>query len=188
MIQLIKSSAYKVMPWKNGQGVTSQIDIFPEGSDFSRGDFLWRISSANLQASSEFSQFPGYSRYLAILKGEGLLLNERPLLQGDVLYFEGEEVISAKIIGNPVMDLGIIFRRDSVISSMSFEKLSPGTVTQLKLSKNIAYIFCKQSSFKLNEEKVEEGDCIKVVNEDTVEIVPAGVAEVQLYLIQIALR
>ncbi len=52
-VQLIKKSDCILMPWKNGLGMTSQIDIFPAKAHFPDG-FLWRLSSATVKTSSAF--------------------------------------------------------------------------------------------------------------------------------------
>lgn len=61
MLQIIKKDEYQVMPWKNGKGFTSQIDINPATATLAGQNFLWRISSATIKGSDPFPQFPGCS-------------------------------------------------------------------------------------------------------------------------------
>lgn len=57
-----------VSDWSGGQ--TTQLYIFPEGTDFKQRTFDFRISSATFTATeSEFSDFTGYRRYLFPLQG-----------------------------------------------------------------------------------------------------------------------
>jgi environmental stress-induced protein Ves len=64
------------MQWKNRLGETAEIEIFPETSDFSNGDFVWRLSSAQIKSANQFSNFEGYDRILFVCQGEGLLIND----------------------------------------------------------------------------------------------------------------
>ena len=57
----IEASSQKVMPWKNGGGVTTE--IAKDGSE----PFLWRASRAQVASDGPFSYFPGYDRILIIL-------------------------------------------------------------------------------------------------------------------------
>lgn len=69
---IIQKSQYKRATWKNGLGHTDEIAIFPPGSSLLKGDFLWRLSSAQIENSSPFSLFPAHDRVLVVLKGAGL--------------------------------------------------------------------------------------------------------------------
>jgi environmental stress-induced protein Ves len=82
MKKIIRPEQFKIMPWKNGLGITKQIRISPENSDFSKGDFHWRLSSAEITDKNTFSQFAGYNRRLTIISGAGLILNGQKLLPG----------------------------------------------------------------------------------------------------------
>ena len=52
---LTTESEYRLMPWKNGLGVTREMAVFPSGANLERGDFLWRLSSADVGTSGPFS-------------------------------------------------------------------------------------------------------------------------------------
>ena len=54
----IRAADYRAMAWKNGQGMTREIAREPGD-----GDFLWRLSIAEVAASGDFSlRFVGQSR------------------------------------------------------------------------------------------------------------------------------
>ncbi|KAJ4460414.1 putative HutD [Paratrimastix pyriformis] len=106
-VQVKKLSAddYRVMPWKNGGGVTTEIARFPppelpkpsgppstaSGATTSptiqdllrarfqkqqtSSDFMWRVSSARVEGSGPFSDFRGYERLLSYLTGPGMRLS-----------------------------------------------------------------------------------------------------------------
>ena len=115
---------YQTMPWKNGQGTTTQLAIEPAGARFADDAFLWRLSSAPVTADGPFSTFPGYDRLLAIWHGAGLLLDGKPLLPGEVAYFPGDLPMHAALLDGPVLDFGVLFRRDRVRAELSVQRVS----------------------------------------------------------------
>lgn len=142
---LISREHFKIMPWKNGAGVTAEIDISPYGSDFKENNFEWRISSAHIADENTFSQFPGYDRILTVLSGEGLILNSQELGPFEIFEFEGEDKINCSLIENPVEDLNVIFKRGKYECSMQlinieapmYLKVSEGTHFFLPLSSQV---------------------------------------------------
>ena len=76
--------------------------------------FLWRVSSARVEASGPFSRFPGRARALLLLEGAGLLLTigsqgrERLKHPGQVVTFSGDEAVDAALIQGPCTDFGLI--------------------------------------------------------------------------------
>ncbi|MDP3847831.1 MAG: HutD family protein [Pseudomonas sp.] len=114
-IRLIDRATARQMPWKNGAGLTIELAIAPADADLS--NFQWRISSAQVADSGEFSRFAGIDRSLALLAGAGLRLQgaqTAPLLvtvQAPVAVFTGEQAISAELLAGPITDLNIMTRR-----------------------------------------------------------------------------
>lgn len=102
----------KHMPWKNGTGSTAQLAISPEGAGLD--DFAWRISSANVGADGDFSNFVGLDRSLAILTGAGLRLSGQgsaPQLlttASEPWAFRGETPIHAELINGEVTDFNLM--------------------------------------------------------------------------------
>lgn len=120
------------MPWKNGLGTSTQIAISPESADFTKGDFLWRISSAEIFNDNLFSIFPNHDRILTHLSGGELELsfqnNLKPnvLLKQHMIYsWNGAEQIQCKLLGESATDLGIIYHRELIETSMSIVTVSP---------------------------------------------------------------
>ena len=54
-------------PWKNGGGVTRQLLSVPPAAEM--GEFDWRISVADIEASGEFSRFDGVQRVFTVVEG-----------------------------------------------------------------------------------------------------------------------
>lgn len=106
---------YKTMPWKNGLGITAEIDRVPEGDD----RVLWRFSQASVTADGPFSNFPGYDRWLAVWQGDSIFLNDRSVSLLDPIRFSGDENIFCKLVGAPIKDVGLIFDRSKVNATMN---------------------------------------------------------------------
>lgn len=67
--KLLKPSDYRTECWSGG--TTTQLAIAPEGARYADRDFLWRISSAQVELEhSDFTPLPDYNRFLAVLAGE----------------------------------------------------------------------------------------------------------------------
>jgi environmental stress-induced protein Ves len=112
MLQL-RPSDYRVMPWKDGGGHTTEIAIEPPGASLAE-PFLWRVSSAQVEASGPFSRFPGRARLLTLLEGPGLILDIegqgrlRLKHPGQVVAFAGDGAVAATLIQGPCVDFGVI--------------------------------------------------------------------------------
>lgn len=115
-MQILRAANYKVMPWKNGMGSTTEIAISPDGATVD--DFDWRVSLAQVSTDGAFSSFPGIDRTLLILEGEGIALNvgDRTLYvdRQSLHSFPGDQPTSATLTDGPIVDLNIMSRRGTV--------------------------------------------------------------------------
>jgi len=153
------------MPWKNGLGVTQQIDIQPPGSMFPRDEFSWRLSTAIVTGANEFSTFPGYDRILVVWKGEGLLLNQQQrLVPMEPFTFHGEDKIDCDLIkaDDVVMDYGIIFCRKTAEASLGI-----ASTDHLNIETGTHYLTCIGGSFSVED----HGRRTEVNTDDTLIIV-----------------
>ncbi|BDU73910.1 HutD/Ves family protein [Mesoterricola silvestris] len=106
---------YRAMPWKDGGGSTTELLIHPPGASLA-GDFLWRISMADVPASGPFSRFPGVDRSLMVLSGaleldhgeHGTQLLEGPLRP---VAFSGDWATSGRLLGGPCRDFNVLSAR-----------------------------------------------------------------------------
>lgn len=121
-----KPQDYREMPWKNGGGSTTEIAVYPPpraNSDTHIADsFLWRISCAQVTQAGPFSAFPGYTRYLALLDGDGLRLHFAgegapdapvtlsPAERFQPVRFPGDCETRCDLLGGPVRDLNVMLR------------------------------------------------------------------------------
>lgn len=69
------SSSIKTIDWSGGK--SSELFIYPEGSDFKLGNYSLRLSIATVEVeSSTFTPLPGVSRTLMVLNGQLHLKHE----------------------------------------------------------------------------------------------------------------
>lgn len=117
-LRVLGSADFRVMPWKDGGGVTTELLIHPEGATVA-GGFLWRLSRATISASGPFSAFPGMDRSLCVLSGElavDLDGAEAAVLRpgSGILRFSGDRVASGRVLRGPVEDFNVISDRRRV--------------------------------------------------------------------------
>lgn len=102
MVRRLTEKDFKVMPWKNGGGMTCELYRLP-----------WlRLSRAKVLQDGPFSKFEGIHRHLIILKGSGVRLDGIEFREG-ILEFEGEEDIHCELIEGPVEDFNVMVERKS---------------------------------------------------------------------------
>ena len=72
MGKLLQKSDFKLNHWSGG--TTTELYIYPEHSDFKKGDFDFRLSIATVEtAKATFTKLPGIKRKLLLLEGELIL-------------------------------------------------------------------------------------------------------------------
>ena len=168
------------MPWKNGLGVTEEIAIFPPGADFASGSFGWRLSSATVATDGPFSNFPGCDRLLAVLTGSGLILNGDALQGDQVTRFAGEKAVDGRLISGPVVDLGLIYKRDAFIAMMEFRKFASGT-HRLPYAGIKNFVVVRSGKLQVEADLLSALDTLEI--DGTGEVMVTGEAEI--FLIEI---
>ncbi|TPI43860.1 HutD family protein [Mesorhizobium sp. B3-1-6] len=114
-MRILRAADYRVMPWKNRGGTTTEIAVSP--ADAGLEDFDWRISMARVETSGPFSSFAGIDRTLSVLEGEGVILDiagqppARLTTASVPLAFPGDVPTGAALIGGPITDLNVMTRR-----------------------------------------------------------------------------
>lgn len=113
--RLIPYANLEASPWKNGGGSTTEIAVAPHGSGFDTFD--WRLSLARIVQDGPFSAFPGIDRTLALVEGEGVLMDfdgERQVTlspEDPVITFDGGHSINATLVGGPTTDFNVMTRQ-----------------------------------------------------------------------------
>ncbi|MFK2905810.1 HutD family protein [Dyella ginsengisoli] len=113
--RLLRAEALLPVPWRNGQGITREIAVMPPGAGV--GDFLWRVSLADVVGAAPFSRFPGVDRTIVLIDGAGF----RMTLDGTQVHdlttpcvpfaFPGEAEVAVALAGGPTRDFNLMLRR-----------------------------------------------------------------------------
>jgi uncharacterized protein len=119
----IALASVEPVPWKNGGGTTRTLAVAPQGAGLD--DFHWRVSMAQIDASGDFSAFPGVERTILLWRGGGVLLQspqwpEHALTEPlRPFHFRGEDAVRCRLLGPAAMDLNLMVRRGASNPSLS---------------------------------------------------------------------
>lgn len=137
---------FRIMPWRNGLGITREMHIAPDGASLEAGDFLWRLSSADVAVGGPFSPFPGYDRVLFLLSGGGmdLAVNGTGASLAEPyssIAFRGEDDVRCSLRGGPAVDFNIITRRDRLACAYELMDQFDGE-TPILLAGSVTVLLC----------------------------------------------
>ncbi len=112
-IKHLKPADYRVMPWKNGAGSTTEIAVGPQAGDA----FDWRVSMATLTQSGLFSVFAGIDRVITPIDGPAFRLMHGVHGSHEVTplvpyAFPGDWTTTAELTG-PGRDYNVMIRRSA---------------------------------------------------------------------------
>jgi uncharacterized protein len=108
--KILRRSAYVTLPWKNGGGITHEVIRVPADG----AAFRWRVSIAEIQRSGPFSDFAGYGRTMALLRGAGLVLRfgggtSATLAQvGEFAQFDGATATHCELLAGSCVDFNLM--------------------------------------------------------------------------------
>jgi environmental stress-induced protein Ves len=125
-IRHLTAKDYQRMPWKNGQGSTTQLISAPAVD----GNFHWRLSIAEVGQSGPFSDFSGYDRIITLIEGKGMVLTFNGSMKRRIdqafapLPFDGGWQTDCQLIDGPLRDFNLMVQRHWGYAVMSI--LRPG--------------------------------------------------------------
>ncbi|MBC7659839.1 MAG: HutD family protein [Chitinophagaceae bacterium] len=173
-------SDYKVMPWKNGGGSTTELAIFPRNARIDE-PFQWRLSLAQLDGSGPFSTFPGYDRIITQLSGSPMILvhegqSSIALNKNTPYPFRGEWQTEGRLEGR-AQDFNVMVNRDHFRAELDVMTVrdrlticpSPSGTTYLWLAEGIATAVYEDQTFHLKTQdslhlEQSEGDPVVIVS------------------------
>jgi environmental stress-induced protein Ves len=108
--RLIRIDDAQPQPWRNGAGIRRDLLDGP-----GPGEWLWRVSLADIAADGPFSTYPGTRRWFAVVKGVGVELRfgtrvERLVRGSEPLSFDGGDAPSCKLVDGEASALNFMLR------------------------------------------------------------------------------
>lgn len=129
---IVRASAHRAMPWKNGGGLTRE--IFREPAE--PAPFDWRLSLASIDASGPFSVFVGYQRTLVLVEGAGVELDfgqhgrSRLSRPGQSVSFDGAWQTRCTLLEGRSTDLNLILATERMCSATDSLHLTDAHLVQ----------------------------------------------------------
>ena len=161
-MKILRRDDYKVMPWKNGGGITTEIAVFPPESGLGVTPFQWRVSIADAAQDGPFSKFIGYDRHIMLLDGKGMRLDSE---EGGVIdlaspyrpkAFSGDWNVSGHLVDGPVRDFNLMVARQSGRGSLLCQALS--APLPLTGDGSTRLIYCIDGEFSLGGHVIGPGE------------------------------
>jgi environmental stress-induced protein Ves len=169
-MRVLRAADCRPMPWKNGGGTTTEIAVWPTGAGLE--DFDWRVSMARVEAAGPFSRFHGVDRTLAILEGEGIVLDVAGRIPvrlngtSEPHALPADVPTSARLIGGPVTDLNVMTRRGRF--SHTVERMRVAAPTDVATGSAATLVFCLDGDLK-----AEADGAVRFGSRDTLLLDPA---------------
>lgn len=142
-------------------GTTTELYIFPEGSQYKKGDFLFRISSATVEIEeSTFTPLPGVERILMVLDGQIQLEHEhhhsKLLAPLDTDHFQGEWTSLSK---GKCTDFNLMCKSDTKGQVKGFNVLE-NTEQKIDMDGKMNFIFLYKGLIEINGARLSNGDLL----------------------------
>lgn len=157
-MRILRAADHRRMAWKNGGGETVEIIVSPPAAGLD--DFDWRISMARVERDGPFSAFPGIDRTLAVLDGEGLILDVEgrvPLAltaRGEPVTFPADAPTTGRLVDGPITDLNVMSRRGRFVHSV--EPLQVSEAIELDIVETDTFILCLRGIVGIRAEGMNE--------------------------------
>jgi environmental stress-induced protein Ves len=187
----LRPENYRVMPWKNGGGSTTEIAIYPETSDISSAGFIWRVSIAEVAADGPFSRFAGVDRQIMTIAGNGMMLkagrhgtidlSRRFMPQA----FSGDWNIEGHLIDGPVRDFNLMVGRAQAIGSLAVDLAT--SRKRFAADGNTLLLHVLEGDATAEARVIAEGDTLILTGQETATVTPASDV-LRLAVVRVELR
>ena len=156
---------FQAKAWANG--TTTELVKYPVDSDFLKRDFIFRISTATVEAEeSTFSDFSGLTRILMVLEGTITLIHEGRYQKHLNPYgqdtFDGSW--STRSIGK-VRDFNVMFNSQAR-ASLSSRSLVSNQSEVIEITEKRIVLFVHTGKFLVGEYLLETGSVLDIEEND----------------------
>jgi len=150
-MDVIRAANYRIMPWKNGGGSTTEIAIYPPESELDA--FYWRVSMATVGSDGPFSLFPHIDRTLTVLEGAGIDLfigTDTPVTltpDSPPFDFPGDVPTVATLLAGEIRDFNVMSHRDH--SAHSVTRVEVAGHRELPVNPPTVLLFCETGKIEV---------------------------------------
>ncbi|RQW64489.1 HutD/Ves family protein [Vibrio viridaestus] len=150
-ITYIPRNQFAEVPWKNGKGVTLEID---RKNVLNSERFKWRLSIATVDHDGAFSYFECYQRIISVLQGKGMILDVDGQKSGSLLpfhafAFSGDANTQCQLLDGVIADFNVIYDPSQCSAQVEWLEIQSADDLHLVLDSNVTYIISGQSSVDL---------------------------------------
>ncbi len=161
IVRYFPSSSFHPATW--AKGTTTELVKFPLESDFLKRDFIFRVSTATVEAEeSTFSDFSGLTRILMVLEGSLTLIHkgryQKQLEAYEQDTFDGSW--STRSIGK-VRDFNVMFNENASATLRAFS-LQSNQSEDISLSQKRVVFFVHTGKFRCGEHILETGSILDI--------------------------
>ena len=158
-IQHFKEDKSKTITWASG--TSTELFIYPSSGDFQKRDFLFRLSTATVEAEeSVFSDFSGITRTLMLLEGKLTLIHEgrytKELKPFDQDTFDGGWDTKSK---GKVKDFNLMCKSGSE-GKLTHYYLPIHENKKIDFTDEMNFIYVENGSFEIGNEEVLSGGIV----------------------------
>lgn len=135
------------VPWRNGQGMTTEIAL-----GGAPDDFIWRVSLAEVARSGDFSAFPGIDRIIMLIEGSAMTLHlpdhTQVLRRDEPFAFDGGTPVRC-VVDQPTRDLNVMTRRGEAQATLDVRVLAEGDAPVVVPASGVAVLVVLEGSVRL---------------------------------------
>jgi len=191
---ILRANQHKQMIWKNGGGITHEIDREPNNN---QDEFDWRLSMASVKfPGGPFSIYPNIDRTLCIIDGKNLTLqfnnnNNHELVHlnkdSSPYSFPGEISITCQIYEDTITDFNVMTKRDKfrhIVQRFVLRKdQKPMEISND--NQDILFIVVSQGNLEINGITMTKGDAIKFIENNQIIQIYSSIDNTIIYLVKI---
>lgn len=163
-MRILTEKDFIVMPWKNGQGTTTE--LFRIGSDL-------RISQAQVAGSCSFSLFPDCDRVLMQLSGNPMTLTheggtKKTLKLFEPYGFDGAVSTECALDGK-ASDFNVFFKKGIYTASLNYFLMESGQKFSVSQTKN-AFVYILSGNVQVGAFRLQAHEAL--FNSPSAEAIP----------------
>lgn len=154
-MRVISVDELSPIQWKNAGGITHEVAY----ADGPRGT-SWRLSIADVASDGPFSGFPGLSRILTAIKGNGLSpfcpKGAADLSVHQPFHFLGDTPNQCRLESGPVQNFNVIFDAGEIEASVQ-TIAGPFRIESTEEDDTVCTAFCFSGCIKVNYAELKAG-------------------------------